>query len=73
MSEGRQGDQDRRRQRVIAAIQQAVQSGEALGVSAIARASRVDRSFLYRHSDLLAQLHATQAAHPKPASRRRVR
>ena len=33
-------------------------------MSAIARTAAVDRTFLYRHRDLLAQVHATQAGPP---------
>jgi chromosome segregation ATPase len=33
-------------------------------MSAIARAAGVDRSFLYRHHDLLAQIHAAEAEPP---------
>ncbi|MFD4434159.1 DUF6262 family protein [Nocardia sp. NPDC058497] len=33
-----------------------------MSVSAIARAAGVDRTFLYRHQDLLAQIHTAQAA-----------
>jgi len=58
MDRGRQADQARRRQRVMTAIQDAVRSGDPVSVSAIARAGSVDRSFLYRHPDLLAQVHA---------------
>ena len=46
----------------MTAIQDAARSGGPVSVSAIARAGSVDRSFLYRHPDLLAQVHAAQAA-----------
>lgn len=59
---GRQADQARRRQRLINTIQDADQSGDPVSVSSIARAAGVDRSFLYRHPDLLAQVHAAQSA-----------
>lgn len=61
LAQGRQADSARRRQRVIKAINSA--SGTEISVSAIARAARVDRTFLYRHRDLLAQIHAAQT-HP---------
>ena len=61
LAEGRRADSARRRQRVIAAINRAVTDGTEISVSAIARAAAVDRTFLYRHRDLLAQVHATQA------------
>jgi chromosome segregation ATPase len=61
MREGRRADSARRRQRVIKAIDAATTAGEDVSVSAIARAARVDRTFLYRHTDLLDQVHAAQA------------
>jgi hypothetical protein len=60
MIRGRQADSARRRQRVIKAINDASASGAELSVSAIARAAAVDRTFLYRHPDLLAQVHLAQ-------------
>ena|SRR5215471_17959435 len=50
---GRQAYSERRYYRVLAAIQQLTDSGEALSVSGVARTARVDRAFLYRHPDLL--------------------
>jgi chromosome segregation ATPase len=64
MRKGRQADSARRRQRVIAAISKASADGTEISVSAIARAASVDRTFLYRHRDLLAQVHALEAAPP---------
>ena len=61
MQAGRQADSARRRQRVIAAINQA---GTEISVAGIARAAAVDRTFLYRHRDLLEQIHAIEAAAP---------
>ncbi|MBC6447333.1 DUF6262 family protein [Actinokineospora xionganensis] len=61
MIEGRRADSARRRQRVIKAINEAGAKGTEISVSAIARAARVDRTFLYRHGDLLGQIHAAQA------------
>ena len=61
MADGRRADSARRRQRVIAAINHAVTNGTEITVSAIARAAAVDRTFLYRHRDLLGKIHATQA------------
>lgn len=51
----------RRRQRVIKAINTASASGGKASVSAIADTAGVDRTFLYRHLDLLGQVHAAQA------------
>lgn len=64
LADGRRADSARRRQRVIAAIDRAVADGAEISVSAIARAAAVDRTFLYRHRDLLGQIHATQAGPP---------
>ena len=70
MQAGRQADSARRRQRVIAAINQAGAAGTEISVSGIARAAAVDRTFLYRHRDLLEQIHALEAAPPAADSRR---
>jgi hypothetical protein len=64
MAKGRQADSARRRQRVNAALSKAIAGGTEISVSGIARAAGVDRTFLYRHRDLLAQLHALEAAPP---------
>jgi Family of unknown function (DUF6262) len=60
LAQGRQADSAQRRQRVIKAINTASASGTEISVSAIARSARVDRTFLYRHRDLLAHVHAAQ-------------
>jgi hypothetical protein len=64
MRNGRHNDSARRRQRVIAALTKAFAEGTEISVSAIARTASVDRSFLYRHHDLLEKLHALQAQPP---------
>jgi hypothetical protein len=64
MADGRHADTVRRRQRVIAALDRAVAEGAEIGVSAIARAAAVDRSFRYRHRDLLEKIHALAAEPP---------
>ncbi|WP_234351537.1 DUF6262 family protein [Streptomyces sp. XY413] len=58
--DGRRADSERRRQRVKTAIQQATQNGTAISASRIARQAGVDRTFLYRHRDLLALIHAAE-------------
>jgi hypothetical protein len=58
MAEGRRADTTRRRQRVIKALNDAAAQGGDLTVAAIARNAGVDRTFLYRHRDLLGQVHA---------------
>ncbi len=67
MARGRQADSARRRQRVLAALSKATGSRAEISVSGIARAAGVDRTFLYRHRDLLAQIHALEAAPPSAA------
>ena len=64
MREGRHADSARRRQRVHAALDRATAQGTEISVSAIARAAGVDRSFLYRHRDLLGKIHALAAEPP---------
>jgi hypothetical protein len=64
MAKGRQADSARRRQRVIAALSKASSDGAEISVTGIARAAGVDRTFFYRHRDLLARLHALEAAPP---------
>lgn len=65
----RRQDSTRRRQRVLDALDQLAAAGREISVSAVARAAAVDRSFLYRHHDLRAQIHARAAAAPaSPAS-----
>jgi chromosome segregation ATPase len=66
MARGRQADSARRRQRVLRALEEAAAAGEQITVSAIARRAGVDRTFLYRHRDLLERLHALDAQPPSP-------
>lgn len=58
MTEGRRADTARRRQRVLTVLAQAAADGDKITISGIARQARVDRTFLYRHRDLLDHLHA---------------
>ena len=67
MLAGRQADSARRRQRVITILDRAAASDGETSISGIARAAGVDRTFLYRHPDLLARIHALQAAPPAAA------
>jgi uncharacterized protein YceH (UPF0502 family) len=64
MAEGRRADSARRRQRVLQALNDTLGRGEQVNLSSLARRAGVDRSFLYRHSDLLGQLHGLQAQRP---------
>jgi cell division protein FtsB len=52
----RRRDSTRRRQRVLTALDKLTGAGEEISVAAVARAAGVDRSFLYRHHDLRAQV-----------------
>ena len=61
MGKGRQADSARRRQRVTTALDQALARGAEISVSGIACTAGVDRSFLYRHHDLLEKIHAAEA------------
>jgi hypothetical protein len=61
MLDGRRGDSMRRRRRVLAALDHAAAEGREISAAAIARAAGVDRTFLYRHRDLLEKIHALQA------------
>lgn len=58
----RRRDSTQRRQRVLDALDKLTAAGEELTASAVARAARVDRSFLYRHHDLRAEIIARAEA-----------
>lgn len=64
MIDGHRADSARRRQRVLAALDHATESGEELSVSGIARRAGVDRTFLYRHRDLLERIHTAETQPP---------
>jgi hypothetical protein len=64
MHQGRQADSARRRQRVLTAIEQSAAAGKEISVAGIARTAAVDRTFLYRHRDLLEKIHALEATPP---------
>lgn len=64
MIDGRRADSTRRRQRVLAALDAALAAGDELNVTGIARRAGVDRTFLYRHRDLLERLHAAETRPP---------
>lgn len=68
MRKGRQADSARRRQRVLDTIGKAAAAGDEISVAGIARAAAVDRTFLYRHRDLLERIHALEAAPPAAGS-----
>ncbi|MEU7039272.1 hypothetical protein ABZ958_37290 [Streptomyces sp. NPDC046237] len=60
MNDGRQAGTRRRRTRVQDAIRTARRDGTPLTAAAVARAAGVDRTFLYRHRDLLDALHCAE-------------
>jgi chromosome segregation ATPase len=64
MHAGRHADTARRRQRVLTALDRAVAEATEISASGIARAAAVDRSFLYRHRDLLEKIHALAVEPP---------
>lgn len=61
LAEGRRADTARRRQRVLVALADAAAAGAEISVSGVARCAGVDRTFLYRHRDLLEKLHEIEA------------
>ncbi|MCX4808495.1 DUF6262 family protein [Streptomyces sp. NBC_01214] len=68
MNDGRQADTERRRTRVQTAIRTARRDGAPLTAAAVARAAGVDRTFLYRHRDLLDALHCAEQEPAGPGS-----
>ncbi len=64
MTAGRQADSQRRRERVLAVLTAAVDHGHEITITNIAHDAGVDRTFLYRHHDLLEQVHAAQTRPP---------
>jgi len=68
LAAARRQDSTRRRQRVLNALERLTGAGEEISVAAVARAAGVDRSFLYRHHDLRAQILHNAAQAPPDAS-----
>ena len=64
MIHGRRADSTRRRQRVLSALDNAITDGAELSVTSIARRAGVDRTFLYRHRDLLERIHTAETQPP---------
>lgn len=65
----RRRDSTHRRQRVLAVLDELAAAGEELTVSSVARAARVDRTFLYRHHDLRAKIIArAETSETNPAA-----
>jgi len=65
MRRGRAEAATRRHDKVLAAIGQAAREGGDITVAAIARRAGVDRSFLYRHRELLERIHSAQVGEPR--------
>lgn len=65
MTDGRRADSDRRRERVLKALDVLLRGDQDITVSGLARAARVARTYLYRHRDLLERVHAAAAAPPE--------
>ena len=68
LAEGRRADTARRRQGVLTVLAQVTNDGNDMTLSAIARTAGVDRSFFYRHPDLLGQLRSLQVELPAGAA-----
>ena len=68
MTAGRRADTTRRRERVLKALRDTTGKGGEVTVSGIARDAGIDRTFLYRHRDLLEQVHAAEAEPPGTSS-----
>lgn len=64
MINGRRADSTRRRQRGLSALDAAVKDGAELSSTSIAHRAGVDRTFLYRHRDLLERIHAAATQPP---------
>jgi hypothetical protein len=63
MIHGRRADSTRRRQRVLAALDNAITTAPN-STSPTSLAAGVDRTFLYRHRDLLERIHAAETQPP---------
>ncbi|QES56903.1 hypothetical protein DEJ51_24225 [Streptomyces venezuelae] len=65
LARARAADSERRRARVLKALDELAANGAEITVSSIARAAHVHRSFVHRHGDLHAAV-LTRAAAPPP-------
>lgn len=61
MARGRRADSVRRRERVLKALNDATGDEAEISVASVARRAGVDRTFFYRHRDLLEAVHTAQA------------
>lgn len=64
LTEARRQDTAARRQRVLRVLEQLAAAGDGASISAVARAAKVHRSFIYRHDDLRAAV-LERAAQPR--------
>ncbi|MFP1627746.1 DUF6262 family protein [Streptomyces sp. 5K101] len=64
LAKARAADSERRRARVLKALDQLAASGEEITVSSVARAAGVHRSLIHRHGDLHAAVVARAAEAP---------
>lgn len=64
LTDARHQDSERRRAKVLAALDQLAARGDDISVSAVSRAAGVHRSLIYRHPDLHAAV-TTRAAEPQ--------
>ncbi|GGY18168.1 DUF6262 family protein [Streptomyces tanashiensis] len=69
MVRGRQADTERRRTRVEQSLRDLQAGGQEVPVTAVARRAGVDRTFLYRHRDLLTQIHTAEHSPAKDAGK----
>lgn len=72
LTESRRRDSASRRQRVVSALDRLAAGDDDLSVSSVARAARVHRSFIYRHTDLHAAILTQAAKDITPPDGRRV-
>ncbi|MFV2118530.1 hypothetical protein ACE14D_08800 [Streptomyces sp. Act-28] len=67
LARARTADSDRRRTRVLKALDKPAAAGEEVTVSSVARAAGVHRSLIHRHGDLHAAVLA-RASEPRPGT-----
>ncbi|WP_369394555.1 DUF6262 family protein [Streptomyces sp. CG1] len=68
LTDARRQDSERRRTKVMSALDQLTAHGEEITISAVSRAAGVHRSLIYRHPDLHAAITARAAAEPPPGT-----
>ncbi|MEU7180998.1 MULTISPECIES: DUF6262 family protein [Streptomyces] len=68
LTDNRRQDSQRRRAKVLAALEQLATSGADISVSAVSRAAGVHRSLIYRHPDLHAAVLTRAAVEPQTST-----